>query len=129
MEVISTSKPIRDVAEAHGVGAQTLRHWLITYRQAHGGTETEVTVTERARWREPAPEKQELRAQTAFQKRSQRLLREGAAVVSKDESIDSQRPDPDETNPATRLCAWLGGVDLVFLSLAGAPAVSHGSSP
>ena len=28
-EVISTSKPIREVAEAYGVGPETLRNWLI----------------------------------------------------------------------------------------------------
>jgi len=27
-EVISTSKPIREVAEAYGVGPETLRSWL-----------------------------------------------------------------------------------------------------
>ena len=45
-EVISTSKPIKDVAIAYGVGPETLRNWLIKYREAHGGTETEFTVTE-----------------------------------------------------------------------------------
>ena len=39
-EVISTSKPIREVAEAYGVGHETLRNWLIKYRDANGGTET-----------------------------------------------------------------------------------------
>jgi len=34
-EVISTSRPIRDVAEAYGVGAETLRRWLIKYREEH----------------------------------------------------------------------------------------------
>jgi len=29
-EVISTSKPIKDVAAAHGVGPETLRNWLIS---------------------------------------------------------------------------------------------------
>ena len=70
VEVISTSKPIREVAEAYGVGAETLRHWLIKYRQAHGGTETESTVTERARLKELERENQELRAETAFLKKA-----------------------------------------------------------
>ena len=28
-EVIATSKPIRSVAEAYGVGPETLRNWLV----------------------------------------------------------------------------------------------------
>ena len=66
LEVISTSKPIKDVAEAYGVGAETLRNWLHKYRDANGGTETELTVSERARLKELERENQELRAETAF---------------------------------------------------------------
>ena len=69
-EVISTSKPIREVAEAYGVGPETLRNWLIKYRDAHGGTATELTVTERARLKELERENQELRAETAFLKKA-----------------------------------------------------------
>lgn len=35
-EVISTWKPIKDVAAAYGAGAETLRNWWKTYREAHG---------------------------------------------------------------------------------------------
>ncbi len=49
-EVISTSKPIQDVATAYGVGPETLR-------KANGGTETELTVSERARLKELEREK------------------------------------------------------------------------
>jgi transposase len=42
--VIDTSKPIKDVAHAYGVGPETLRNWLIKYREANGGTETEVAL-------------------------------------------------------------------------------------
>jgi transposase len=48
-EVISTSKPVREVAEAYGVGSETLRNWLQKYREAHGGTDSELSVPERAR--------------------------------------------------------------------------------
>jgi transposase len=51
-EVIATSKPIREVAEAYSVGTETLRKWLNKYRHTHGGTETELTVSERARLKE-----------------------------------------------------------------------------
>jgi len=48
-EVISTSKSIKDVATAYGVGPETLRNWLIKHREANGGTEMELTLPERAR--------------------------------------------------------------------------------
>ena len=69
-EVISTSKSIKDVAVAYGVGPETLRNWLIKYRQANGGTETELTVAERVRLKELERENQELRAETAFLKKA-----------------------------------------------------------
>ena len=69
-EVISTSKPIKDVATAYGVGPETLRNWLIKYREANGGTEADLTVSERARLKELEREVQELRAETAFLKKA-----------------------------------------------------------
>jgi transposase len=36
-EVISTSKPIKDVATAYGVGPKTLRNWLVKYREVGTG--------------------------------------------------------------------------------------------
>ena len=69
-EVISMSKPIKDVAVAYGVGPETLRNWLIKYREANGGTETELTVSERIRLKELERENQELRAETAFLKKA-----------------------------------------------------------
>ena len=69
-EVISTSKPIREVAEAYGVGQETLRNWLNKYREAHGGTDSELSVPERARLKQLERENQELRAETAFLKKA-----------------------------------------------------------
>ena len=69
-EVISTSKPIRDVAEAYGIGTETLRNWLIKYRDANGGTETELTVSERARLKGLEREVQELKAEAQFLKKA-----------------------------------------------------------
>ncbi len=69
-EVISTSKPIREVAEAYGVGPETLRNWLVKYRNTHGGSDTELTVTERVRLKELEREVQDLRAETAFLKKA-----------------------------------------------------------
>ena len=48
-EVISTSKPIKDMATAYGVGPETLRDWLIKHCEAYGGSETGLTSVERAR--------------------------------------------------------------------------------
>lgn len=42
-EVISTSKPVVDVAKSYGVGTETLRRWLIKYRQSHGDPDAAVT--------------------------------------------------------------------------------------
>ena len=96
--MISTLKPIREVAEDYGVGPETLRNWLIKYRDAHGGTETELTVTERARLKELERENQELRAETAFLKKATAdPSRRRPAVIGKYEYIDSQRNDPAET--------------------------------
>jgi len=61
--VISTSKPIRDVADAYGVGTETLRNWLIKYRDANGGKDSELTVPERARLKELEREVQKLKAE------------------------------------------------------------------
>ena len=68
-EVITTSKPIKAVADAYGVGAETLRNWLVKYRDANGGTEEDLTLTERARLKELERENQELKAEAAFLKK------------------------------------------------------------
>lgn len=69
-EVISTSRPIREVAESYGVGPETLRVWLVRYRDANGGTGEDLTLTERARLKQLERENQELRAETAFLKKA-----------------------------------------------------------
>ena len=69
-EVINTSKPIKDVATAYGVGTETLRNWLNKYREANGGTDADLTVSERARLKELEREVHELRAETAFLKKA-----------------------------------------------------------
>lgn len=69
-EVISTSKTIKDVATAYGVGPETLRNWLNKYREANGGTEAELTLSERARLKELERVVADLRAETAFLKKA-----------------------------------------------------------
>lgn len=69
-EVISTSKTIKEVAVAYGVGPETLRNWLNKYREVNGGTEAELTLTERARLKELERVVADLRAETAFLKKA-----------------------------------------------------------
>jgi putative transposase len=89
-EVISTSKPIKDVATAYGVGPETLRNWLIKYRDANGGTDEDLTVSERARLKELERENQELRAETAF-------LKKASAYFAREQNL----------NPVSKMCRWL----------------------
>jgi len=56
--------------QACGVGTETLRNWLIKYREANGGTEEELTLPERARLKVVEREVQELRTETAFLKKA-----------------------------------------------------------
>jgi len=79
-EVISTSKPVREVAEAYGVGPETLRNWLQKYREAHGGTDSELSVPERARLKQLERENQELREETAFLKKARTVQYKGKAL-------------------------------------------------
>jgi transposase len=44
-EVFDSSKPIVEVAKAYGVGAETLRRWVLKYREVRGGTDADVTVS------------------------------------------------------------------------------------
>ncbi len=106
-EMITTYKPIKDVATAYGIGPEPLRNWLGKYREANGGTGTDLTVPERARLTELEQEVHELRGGERVLEKSQRLLRAGAAVVSKYEYIDSQKSDPTNRNSVVRICLWL----------------------
>ena len=66
----TSSKTIKDVAVAYGVGPETLRNWLNKYREANGGTEAELTLSERARLKELERVVADLRAETAFLKKA-----------------------------------------------------------
>jgi len=85
--VISTSKSIRDVAEAYGIGTGTSRHWLIKYRCAKGGTETELTVPERARLKEFEREVQELKAEAQFIKKAAATYDKQGELTARDGEI------------------------------------------
>ena len=49
-EVILTSKPIKDVAISYGLRPDTLRAWLVKYRAANEGSETNLNLFERERY-------------------------------------------------------------------------------
>ena len=80
---------------------------MVKYRDANGGIEEDLTLTERARLKELDRENQNLRVETAFLKKTALDYREGAAVVSKYDYTDSQKNDPPELNPVTKMCLWL----------------------
>ena len=65
-EVINTSTSIKDVVTAYGVGPETVRNWLIKHRGGNGGSETELTLPERARLKVLERENQELKAEALF---------------------------------------------------------------
>lgn len=69
-EVVDSSKPITEVAKAYGVGDDSLRRWLSKYRESHGGPESELTLTGRARLAQLERENRELRAEAAFLKKA-----------------------------------------------------------
>ena len=69
-EVISTSKSVREVAEAYGVGPETLRNWLHRYRDAHSVGAAELSLPVRARLKELERVVGDLRAETAFLKKA-----------------------------------------------------------
>lgn len=69
-EVISTSRTIAGVADEYGVGAESLRRWLIKYRRTHTEPGQELTLDERARLSELERENRELRAEMAFLKKA-----------------------------------------------------------
>jgi len=78
---------------------------LIKYREANGGTETELTLSERARLKAVEREVQELRVETAFLKKLA-LTSPGSSGSSKYEFIDSQKNDLENLNPVSKMCRW-----------------------
>ncbi|MGA9872594.1 MAG: IS3 family transposase [Rhodococcus sp. (in: high G+C Gram-positive bacteria)] len=107
-EVIDLSKPISEVAKAYNVGDDSLRRWLVKYRDTHGGgPDAELTLTERARLTQLERENRELRAEAAFLKKAAFVLCTGATVVAKYEFIDSYVADDSAVVPITDRCRWL----------------------
>jgi transposase len=65
-EVVEKSRAVDDVARDCGVTGQTIRNWVRDYRQAHSRTDTELTMTERARLKELERRVRELEEENRF---------------------------------------------------------------
>lgn len=76
-EVVSQSKTIASVAQAYGIGTETLRNWVKKYRAVRGQDEADqpLSGSERARLAELERENQQLKAETAFLKKQPRTSR------------------------------------------------------
>jgi len=75
--VIETGRPIAQVAKELGVGEVSLGKWVKDYRASHGGEESPLDVSERARLRELEREARDLRLENEF-------LKKAAAYFAKD---------------------------------------------
>ncbi|MBT2273598.1 IS3 family transposase [Rhodococcus qingshengii] len=107
-EVIESSKPVSEVAKAYGIGDDSLRRWLAKYRDTHGGgTDSELTLTERARLNQLEREVRELRSEAAFLKKAAFVLRAGTTVVAKYEFIDSYDAGDFPATSIVDRCRWL----------------------
>jgi transposase-like protein len=68
--VIDSSRSIADVAREIGVSETSLGNWVRAYREAHGGDEPELVMSERARLRELERRNRELEMENAFLKKA-----------------------------------------------------------
>lgn len=75
--VISSSRTVAEVAREHGVGAETLRNWVNSYRRDHAGEEPELSETERQELSRLRKEVRDLKAEKEF-------LGKAAAFFAKD---------------------------------------------
>jgi transposase len=68
--VVDTGRGIAEVSREIGVGETTLGNWVKTYRDAHGGDEPSLELSERARLRELERKVRELEMENTFLKRA-----------------------------------------------------------
>ena len=79
-EVIDNSRTVADVARSLGVVEQTLGNWVKAYRELHAGEEPEMSLSERARFKELERELRELRMENEFLGKCAPRARRGALV-------------------------------------------------
>jgi transposase len=65
-EVLSSGRPIAEVARSLGINEGTLGNWIKLHRESNPEAEPPLTVSERARMRELEKEVTQLRAEVAF---------------------------------------------------------------
>lgn len=68
--VVESGRGIAEVAREIGVGETTLGNWVKAYRDAHGGDESPLELSERARLRELERKVRELEMENTFLKRA-----------------------------------------------------------
>lgn len=68
--VVDTSRTIVEVAREIGASETTLGNWVRAYREAHGGDDPELELSDRARLRELERRTRELEMENAFLKKA-----------------------------------------------------------
>lgn len=68
--VLSTSRPIAEVAREHNVNSGTLGNWVNKYRLEHADDEPDLDVNQRARLRELERTNSELKMENEFLKKA-----------------------------------------------------------
>ena len=111
--VVETTRSIADVSREYGLNETTVGGWVKKYRATHAADEPPLELSERARLRELERRNRELEMENAFLKKSQCVLREGAAVSDKYEFIAAERATHSSENSGdaptmVRMCAWIG---------------------
>ena len=64
--VVESSRTVAEVARDHGIGPETLRNWVNTYRREHADDLPEVSEPERAELARLRKENRELKAEREF---------------------------------------------------------------
>jgi transposase-like protein len=88
--VISTGRPIAEVARDLGIGDGTLGNWVNAWRRENPEPDQPLSPVERARVKELEDEVRRLRMENEFLKSSS-LLRAGAAVAERCAVIDTEK--------------------------------------
>jgi transposase len=65
-EVLSSGRPVAEVARSLGINEGTLGNWVKSHRDSNPDAEAPLSVSERARLRELEKENQQLRAEAIF---------------------------------------------------------------
>ena len=110
--MIETSRSIADVSREYGLNEATVGGWVKNYRAAHAADEPPLELSDRARLRELERRNPRTRNGECIPEKSQRVLREGAAVSGKYAFIAAERAgnssDYSDAPTIVKMCTWLG---------------------